>query len=666
MQSYSATQNTIAAASSKVVCWLLTVVTTASITYRWSLVVKTFAAQNYTAKIIAGTFSGINLLASESEHGIQAPNTLSFQITNATNALTASDFLDASVKVDLIIPIDLIRISEAGDTRISEAGDTRVLEDGNALMGTWKFNVKRCETEQQKLKFECEDFIQQHLKGDWPNTTLVKDAFLSNDSVDENLCIPVPIGNPFIPLESVLHGGNRYYLLGPATGKTYAISKVRSPRKMGYKHDWSSGSFTFTQSSITGLDGISYRVFLALIAEAGTHGLFQDGDSFLSLPTKFTRDDTRQINGSETGTHGEVSNAAILTDTGATWGVDQLIGAYVVNVTDGSYAKITDNTATTVTAALAGGTDNDWDIGDSYVIGGPVSVIRWILIDFGVSSSDIDDTTFAIAEKTFAGWGLVWNGAFIKKQSKKTILPFLLNQCNAYLVIREKICLFAYSKTSQKTLTDADITKPQDIGPASFRTTRLQRIDQDSGFIEWQPADEIQDEWQKVKVSAKFSSGTHDGLANAAVLTDTTKNWPVNSLVGGTAKNTTDVSSTTITANTVHTVTGVLSGGTDNDWDIGDVYTIDVCNNISDEALPVHFIQDSQDGQRAGILPFGRKFLAKSQITFNSKATLLMLEPGDVATINEADYGGTYKFLIKSIQIKEDIAMSFTGKTYDN
>jgi len=40
----------------------------------------------------------------------------------------------------------------------------------------------------------------------------------------------------------------------------------------------------------------------------------------------------------------------------------------VVNLTDGSKGEITANTATTVTAILAGGTENDWDNGDGYLV----------------------------------------------------------------------------------------------------------------------------------------------------------------------------------------------------------------------------------------------------------------------------------------------------------
>jgi len=69
-------------------------------------------------------------------------------------------------------------------------------------------------------------------------------------------------------------------------------------------------------------------------------------------------------------------------------------------------------------------------------------------------------------------------------------------------------------------------------------------------------------------------AGAHDGAANASVLTDTNAGWDVNQWVGYTISNATDGSTATITANTASTVTGTLSGGTQDDWDVGDTYTI--------------------------------------------------------------------------------------------
>lgn len=72
----------------------------------------------------------------------------------------------------------------------------------------------------------------------------------------------------------------------------------------------------------------------------------------------------------------------------------------------------------------------------------------------------------------------------------------------------------------------------------------------------------------------RYESGSHTGSNDASVLTDSTKNWVANELVGLTITNTSDGSSGAITANTETTVTATLSGGTENDWDTSDAYEI--------------------------------------------------------------------------------------------
>ena len=69
-------------------------------------------------------------------------------------------------------------------------------------------------------------------------------------------------------------------------------------------------------------------------------------------------------------------------------------------------------------------------------------------------------------------------------------------------------------------------------------------------------------------------AGAHDGSDNAAALQDEDAGFDTDAFVGYTITNATDGSTATITANTHSTVTGTLSGGTDDDWDAGDTYTI--------------------------------------------------------------------------------------------
>ena len=70
-----------------------------------------------------------------------------------------------------------------------------------------------------------------------------------------------------------------------------------------------------------------------------------------------------------TGTHKNLANSAFLNDPGKDFkscGVQ--VDSLIRNTTDGSEGAITAVTEDTVSVTLAGGTDNDWDIGDEYEI----------------------------------------------------------------------------------------------------------------------------------------------------------------------------------------------------------------------------------------------------------------------------------------------------------
>ena len=92
---------------------------------------------------------------------------------------------------------------------------------------------------------------------------------------------------------------------------------------------------------------------------------------------------------------GAGNSATLLTDTTKAWTSDELIGYQVFNTVDGSSAIITDNDATTVTvAALVGGTDNDFDIGDEYEINSCGFVITSGVTACTDKIQRIDDSNF--------------------------------------------------------------------------------------------------------------------------------------------------------------------------------------------------------------------------------------------------------------------------------
>jgi len=75
------------------------------------------------------------------------------------------------------------------------------------------------------------------------------------------------------------------------------------------------------------------------------------------------------------GTHDGGASAATLSDSGESWATNEFVGRVIVNLDDGSSGPITANTGTTITAALTGGTDNDWDVGDSYNFMSTISIV---------------------------------------------------------------------------------------------------------------------------------------------------------------------------------------------------------------------------------------------------------------------------------------------------
>ena len=93
-----------------------------------------------------------------------------------------------------------------------------------------------------------------------------------------------------------------------------------------------------------------------------------------------TGDDAYLINlqdataGSSAGKHTGSNNAASLTDSTKAWTTNQWINYKVINLTDNSSATITANTSTVITATLVGGTDNDFDTNDVYVLASPNTI----------------------------------------------------------------------------------------------------------------------------------------------------------------------------------------------------------------------------------------------------------------------------------------------------
>ena len=436
MLATTATQDTIIASNYKSVSWLFDITDKNDVSYNWSTKAYTFDGTNYTFKII--NFRGVTLNRATSEMGIQSPSGFSFGISNKDNTISASDLAGGTV---------LLRLAIGDGTNES-------------AIRQFKFKIKHAADVYQSISVVCEDFIQQYLEGDYPNTASISALFPPADKYEErDLCVPATFGTPYIPLRPAIcrtasvSTPERFYLLGEVG--TYSISKVRQPRTFG-STVWSSGSYAFTQSTVSDTNGKVWQAFQPIIAKSSSEasldscGLWAESDSYMfDMPAQFSK---------------------------------------------------SSSVATT----------------------NPRDVIESVLLGFGTPSTDIDSAvTFASADSTYDSWGLAFNGAFYYKEARGKLLASLLNQCHSTLYNNEKIELHVLSKTSQKTITSSDVVKSGEVGKGTFKTSAITQKQSDSGYIAYQKSDDSQDELVKYMVPAK---STTDNVSNDTLAIPFVKN----------------------------------------------------------------------------------------------------------------------------------------------
>jgi len=367
--------------------------------------------------VVLMEFSGIELRRNASEVGIIAPSEVTFSLSNPNNILDFTNFKGGTVLIELFLWNPTY-----GEHKITG----------------WKFNIKTCEPGYQKLNFTCEDFLQDYLRGYYPNTRLPEDIFPSNRTyVGNMICVPVPFGSVYVPLRDVFITNAGYLMLGDPT-HTYTVGKIRSPRSVGMKSEWDYASFAFNQSTKADAGAVNWRVFQAIIADSDNNGIVDahgfwgtPGGPILDPPVLFSRDDTVSITNPA-----DVINY-VLQDMG--------IPSSNIDATSFAAAHI---------------------IFDNYII------------------------------------PLTFNGAFWYKQDRQKALSQLLTMCHSCLDIGETIKMRVLVKTSRATITGADVMRTSEQGPGTFSYRDIINEDlSDSGYIAYQETGEAQDELHKILVS---------------------------------------------------------------------------------------------------------------------------------------------------------------------
>lgn len=293
------------------------------------------------------------------------------------------------------------------------------------------------------------------------------------------------------------------------------------------------------------------------------------------------------------GEHDGASDDPVLTDTTKAWTVDEFAGQTIRNLTDGSSGKIVSNTANTITATLAGGIDNDWDVDDRYEIIAhslaepptPVAArTRYVGPEVTPSGGDYSagnpgNIQDAANDEASGDKIILYQGS---RAAPSVVLPYPYGD----LVFNESFTdgqivaapgespVISAFKQGAIVWTDESATET----PGMYSTPTFE-ADQHCMFVV------IDGEYQRVPHRADLAHmdparylGTHDGSADSPTLDDSTQAWSVNEFqdVNKAVFNITDGSKGKITSNTASQISHSdgLSGGVDNNWDPGDAYLI--------------------------------------------------------------------------------------------
>lgn len=121
-------------------------------------------------------------------------------------------------------------------------------------------------------------------------------------------------------------------------------------------------------------------------------------------------------------------------------------------------------------------------------------------------------------------------------------------------------------------------------------------------------------------------TGSHTGVTHATILTSS--GFIADRLVGQTVDNITDGSSGTITANTTTTVTvSALTGGSDNQWEDGDGYSISYAYVVVKQVVFNKGSGDEKGLLRGNLQAVGRNMSAGEPINWNETGSSVKIYP---------------------------------------
>lgn len=437
---------------------------------------------------------------------LQMPNTIdsdfpenritiqcSFKDSNI-DGIFVSSFEGKQVLVRLVMSTDL-RVDPNPEDIEPEEDE---LEDENIQeeeILSWKFIIESANSVDQVLTLEVKDFFSYYLDGDYPNTALISEIFPNNIMKEDNICVPILFGQPYIPLRWCVSNIDATYISPTSFSVTGDLTDLFTAN-------------SFITCDCNG-DGLKYCYVSNSAFGGGITTVNISGDAITNNLDKIIIDNYLLGSNGKTYTISEIRSPQEFAGKSIYSSVDYTFKQYDIDNYRMSQVLIddSDNDGTNDANGFWGNYGKEVYDAPFYISSSdlsstknPIDIISYIVQDWGLNSSDIDSDSATDAATILNDRGILINCGLHYRMNRKDLLGKLSYISGIIPIYRNRIYFKVLTSDNQLDIEEY-LIRPHSFSISS-NSTFIQR-NKDSGYVLWQTAGLPQDKVNKAIIPAK-------------------------------------------------------------------------------------------------------------------------------------------------------------------
>jgi len=446
--------------------------------------------------------------------------------------------------------------------------------------------------------------------------------------------------------------GSAYVMLG-SPDNTYVITEVQSPRSLGVKSSYLSSAYTFNQYTIADKDAVDWRMFQAITAgnPATAPGYYYNGNVTLDPLVKFSSSNTAIVTNPA-----DCLNFTLLDYGLESNQIDTAVSFAAAHITYDGWARETETELmpNVVDRDFSGASNWNNSSINSYNETGDLSITASVNGQYCYLTQNNAPTVIGHTYKlTTSVVNLVGTWVIMDFTGTQTLATIITGgDAQEFIFVADTTGGFRIVAGASNSSANFDDFSLKETGLAynggfwSYKTREKALADL---LVQCHSCLDI-GETIGLRVLSKASQATFTG---AEVLRKSDQ-----------GKGTFTYTPIVNTDLTDSVNVAWQKSGEPQDSFLKVIVACDAAATVkSKDVLECQFVQDSKAVQRIGRLYGQRKYGKIATIGLTSKLTRLALQPDDVVTIDEPNYGGTYNVVIDSMTIT-DTEIKFTATRY--